>query len=363
MADASPQIIWLLDATGQLTYVNQRALEFTQKTYEEIQEQGWVSEAIHPDDRLRVQEVFRQALQAKTFLQLEYRCRCAQGDYRWLYSVGNPCLSLQGELLGFIGSTLDITELKEAQKSLEAYARQLELSNKELEQFAFVASHDLQEPLRKVRVFAECLKQAEDCHLTPKAYDYLERMRGAAQRMQDLITGLLDLSRLNRRSQSFQTVDLNRVLTEVLGELQEYIQAVNGCVRVENLPYIKADPGQMHQLFLNLLSNALKFHRPGVPPVVTVAFEWEDGDWGRVRVEDNGIGFEPKYSEQIFDIFERLHGRGQYEGTGIGLAICKKIVERHDGTITATSTLGQGSDFTVTLPHCSKVMPEIAILS
>jgi signal transduction histidine kinase len=251
----------------------------------------------------------------------------------------------------------------QAEKSLKAYTVELERSNRELEDFAYVASHDLQEPLRKIQAFGSRLRQKYGELLDTQGLDYLNRMESAAARMQTLINDLLTFSRVTTRAQPFVEVDLARLVQVVLLDLEVKIGEVNGRVHIGDLPTIEAEPTQMRQLFQNLISNALKFHRQGVPPVIHISGEYlteappnllketaANTPCCQIFVTDNGIGFDQKYAERIFTVFQRLHRRSEYEGTGVGLALCRKIVERHRGTITATSQVGQGTTFTVTLP-------------
>jgi light-regulated signal transduction histidine kinase (bacteriophytochrome) len=240
---------------------------------------------------------------------------------------------------------------------LEQETRQREelaRSNDELQQFAFIASHDLQEPLRKIKTFGDRLKATCGDAFTPQGRDYLERMQNAAQRMQSLIEDLLTLSRVTTRAQPFVSVDLAQVAQEVLSDLEVAIQQSDAHVEVGELATITADPLQMRQLLQNLIGNALKFHRQQEPPFVKIYTEatraLNGSEFCQIIVEDRGIGFDEKYLGRIFNVFQRLHGRSEYEGTGIGLAICRKIAERHNGSITATSILGHGAKFIVTLP-------------
>jgi light-regulated signal transduction histidine kinase (bacteriophytochrome) len=240
-------------------------------------------------------------------------------------------------------------QLEEANLALERRAQELGRSNAELEQFASIASHDLKEPLRKVQTFTEQLSTTEADHLSDEGRDYLQRTTAAGQRMQALIDDLLKFSRVATQGRPFEPVDLRAVAEQAVSDLEAVIQQSGGSVEIGELPTVAADPLQMRQLVQNLISNAIKFRREGVPPKVRVSGRVR-GRFAEIEFADNGIGFEPRYQTRIFKVFERLHGRGAYPGTGIGLALCRKIVDRHGGTINAESTPGQGSTFTVTLP-------------
>jgi signal transduction histidine kinase len=243
----------------------------------------------------------------------------------------------------------DITERRLSEKRLNDQRLELKRSNDALEMFASVASHDLQEPLRKILAFGELLERTAGPTLTGAGRQHLDRMLGAATRMRTLITDLLAYSLLTARSQGFVPTDLARIAREVIADLETAIAEAGGRVEVGDLPVIEADPLQIRQLLQNLLGNALKFRKQGEPLVVRLACT-SGGPHAVLTVTDNGIGFGAAYSEKIFEMFERLHGRTVYEGSGIGLAICRKIVERHGGTIVAKSEDGQGATFTVTLP-------------
>jgi light-regulated signal transduction histidine kinase (bacteriophytochrome) len=228
--------------------------------------------------------------------------------------------------------------------------RKLEESNQALREFASIASHDLQEPLRKVRMFGELLKKRYESALGAEGKDYLFRMTSATERMQSLLKALLDYARVTSRAQPFVEVGLNGVVQDGLTDLEARIQETGGKVEIGPLPTFQADPTQMHQLFQNLIGNALKFHKESEKPLVTVSSQRSNGLY-RITVADNGIGFDEQHTERIFAPFQRLHGKmSSYEGTGMGLAICKKIVERHGGKITAMSTPGKGSTFIIDLP-------------
>ena len=250
----------------------------------------------------------------------------------------------------------DVTERRRVEQQLAAQRRELQRSNAALDAFASVASHDLQEPLRKILAFGERLNATAGPALDGSARGYLDRMLNAATRMRSLITDLLAYARVTTRTQPFVRVDLGRVAREVIGDLETSIAETGGHVEVGELPTIEADPLQMRQLFQNLFSNALKYRNPTTPLVVHVESRPTDDGQCVVTVADNGIGFGTQYAERIFGMFERLHGRTEYEGSGIGLAICRSIAEHHGGAISATATLGQGSAFTVVLP-CAHLTP------
>jgi signal transduction histidine kinase len=250
----------------------------------------------------------------------------------------------------------EVGERRRAEQKLQIFTRELERSNRELQDFAFVASHDLQEPLRKIQAFGDRLGSKFGPQLGEQGGDYLERMQSAAQRMHILINDLLTFSRVASKAQPFVMLDIGDTIGEVLCDLEVRIQQTGGSVEVGSTFPIEADPLQMRQLFQNLIGNALKFHRPGVPPVVKVVMdppeiaEGPGAEICRVMVEDNGIGFDEKYLDRIFTPFQRLHSRAAYEGTGMGLAVCRKIVERHGGAITARSTPDVGTTFILNLP-------------
>jgi signal transduction histidine kinase len=226
--------------------------------------------------------------------------------------------------------------------------QQLERSNRDLQEFAFVAAHDLKEPLRKIDAFGEMLDSNQN--LTEQQRDYLDRLRSAAIRMQNMVEELLKLSRLTTQPRTFVRVNLDQVASEVISDLDVQIKQASGKVEIEPLPTIIGDLLLVRQLFQNLIGNALKFHRPGIPPRIKIYAQSLSGNAVQVCVEDNGIGFNMEDAEHIFQPFQRLVTRSQYEGSGMGLAICQKIVERHGGTITTVSKLGEGSTFRVTLP-------------
>ncbi|GIV38454.1 MAG: hypothetical protein KatS3mg033_0254 [Thermonema sp.] len=253
----------------------------------------------------------------------------------------------------FTGIVRDMSEQKAAEQKVREYAKALERSNQELESFAYIVSHDLQEPLRKIQAFGERILKKEADRLSEQGRNYLERMLNAGERMQRLIEDLLLFSRITTRRQPYETLSLDEVMAEVLTDLEWQIEQRRAAVEIEGGQLsFEASRRQMHQLLLNLLSNALKFQKEGVPPHVRVRAaycEQEGKEWIKIEVSDNGIGFDEQFADKIFVIFRRLHH--DHEGTGIGLAICKKIVEQHGGRIEARAREGEGATFVIHLPR------------
>ncbi|MEI6507075.1 MAG: PAS domain S-box protein [Bacteroidota bacterium] len=251
----------------------------------------------------------------------------------------------------FAGIIHDITELKKAEENIREYASKLEHSNAELQNFAYVSSHDLQEPLRKIQAFGDRLLLKELENLSPDGQDYLHRILKAASRMQQLINDLLKLSRVASQEAPLVPVSLNEILMAVKEDLDVQIEKANAKIVSSELPVILADPTQMRQLFQNLIGNSLKFAKEGVTPEIKILydiFETENEKYIRLIFTDNGIGFEEKFAEKIFTVFQRLNGQ-KYDGSGIGLAICKKIVSQLNGSIEAKSEPDKGAQFIITL--------------
>lgn len=258
---------------------------------------------------------------------------------------------LQTSNEGLQSTTIELQKANEKltsyKDSLEEAIEKLEISNRELEQFAYVASHDLQEPLRMVSSFAQLLEKRYKGELDDDADDFIGFIVEGAQRMKDLIDDLLTFSRLSTASREFRPTNMNKVLEDVLLSIKPSVEAENATITHDDLPTVQCDPSQLRQLFQNLISNAIKFHEK--PPEIHIFAEESDGKW-RFGVSDNGIGIHPDHQDKIFDIFKRLHTREEYEGTGIGLSICKRIVEIHGGDIWVKSKPGEGSTFYFTLP-------------
>ena len=237
-----------------------------------------------------------------------------------------------------------------AQERFHRYTRELERSNQDLKEFATIASHDLKEPIRKIIGFGMRLKKDCSPYLDDKGKDYLERMERSAEKMQKFVDDLLQYSKATALSPRHHPVDLKEVISQVLADFETRIETTHAQIEVGSLPVIECDRMQMTQLFQNLISNALKFHKKGAPPMIHINHRLLENGLHEIRVQDQGIGFDEKYRERIFKPFERLHGNSEYEGTGMGLAICRKIVQRHGGKLTAQSSLQEGTTFIVSLP-------------
>jgi PAS domain S-box-containing protein len=359
LADAMPQIVWGAQPDGLFDYYNRRWYEFTGRPEGGGPDVSWI-DVVHPEDHQESVERWLSAIKSGDAYEIESRLKRRDGEYRWHLTRALPVHNPEKTIVRWFGTCTDIDQRKRTEDQLRSSTVMLMQNNRELEEFASVASHDLQEPLRKIQSFVGYLKDEQAATLNDEGRAYLDRIDNAAARMTTLVADLLEISRLSSQAKPFIPVNLNEVVSGVLSDLEVRLAQTCGRVEILDLPVVDSDPVQMRQLLQNLIGNALKFHRKDEAPLVRVSAEMIDsadangrvqsGAACRISVADNGIGFDEKYLDRVFTIFQRLHGRGQYEGTGIGLAICRKIVERHGGTITATSRLGRGSTFIVTLP-------------
>lgn len=305
---------------------------------------------VHPEDLPWVVEKLNAYLEdATTSYAFDYRMRTKSGEWKWIANLGKVVeRDEQGQPLRMAGMNHDISDRKQAEQELQQLNTQLLRSNQELSQFAYVASHDLQEPLRKIRNFTELLAQRYQGELDEAGDRYIRYITDGAVRMQELISDLLSYSRVGRTALNIQSINLETTLQEVKSDLEIAIKDKKAVITAGTLPTVSADPTQMKQLLQNLISNAVKYCQDDVPTVRIWATQ-TDGTW-TISVKDNGIGIDPQFSERIFVIFQRLHNKSTYSGTGIGLAICKKIVECYGGQIWVESQEGRGSTFSFTLP-------------
>jgi len=302
--------------------------------------------AVHPDDRGYVDQEWTAALTGEPY-DIEHRILVGD-EVKWVSEKAELEFDPEGRLLGGFGSVQDITERKQAEEKLQRTLVDLERSNQELKEFAYVTSHDLQEPLRKIGNFSEMVATQYQGRLDDQADKYLSYITDGAKRMKDLINDLLALSRVGRADFTLISTDINDILMGMFNDIQPLVQEKQAEITHEAFPTLKVNPLQMRNLLQNLIVNALKFHG-NQPPRIHISARQEGREWV-MAVRDNGIGFQPQYAEGIFNVFRRLHTKEEYPGTGIGLAICKKIVERHGGRIWAESELGRGATFYFTIP-------------
>lgn len=359
LAENLPQIIWVSDFFGNHEYRSSRWIEYFGT--DEL-EHGWIS-SCHPQDRERAESEWNRGKQEQRPFQFEVRLKDAHGNYRWHRSVAEPITDDQGTVVKWVGAFIDIHDMKTLEDQLNTLVArrtsELARSNEDLQQFAHVASHDLKEPVRKVKTFIDRLLHEFKDDLPEKAVNYLSRIDRASDRMQDMINGVLDFARIDTSRIEQQTIDFEDLLMKIREDLELVTTESKAQFIYSNLLPLKGTPILIYQLFYNLVSNSLKFIRPEVPPVVKIStqriqLEPFDGaelrSFIRITVEDNGIGFPNSHAEDIFKTFTRLHSRDRFEGTGLGLALCRKIVDRHGGTISAEGVEGKGAKFTIDLP-------------
>ncbi|QDO92633.1 PAS domain S-box protein [Formosa sediminum] len=379
LADSMPQKIWTANTEGLLDYYNQTVYDFTGHTHESLNPSNWLT-IVHPDDRKENVDLWTKSIETGEDFIMEHRFLRYDGQYRWQLSRAVPQLDSTGNIQRWVGTSTDIQDQKmflqelerqvqdrtkllgEANAKLEDSVEELQRMNEELQSFAYISSHDLQEPLRKIQIFSSRILDLEKDNLSETGTGYFMRMQNAAHRMQVLIKDLLTYSRTNTSTRAFEKTDLNSVIEEVKIDLRELIKDNQVTIETGNLCTIYAIPFQFIQLMNNLINNSIKFAKQDVPPVIKIdsvidkgsTFKLEqlvaEGEYCHIKVSDNGIGIDPQYSEQIFDVFERLHTRTAYEGTGIGLAIVKKIVENHNGYIFAEGEENKGVTFNIYIP-------------
>jgi PAS domain S-box-containing protein len=392
VTNSLPLLIFSMTSDGRLTYANQGFTNFLGKEITALNAGSWLN-YFHGEDYPAVRTTWDDSVASSLPFKGEWRLRNdLTGDYIWHMVSVTPLRDADQQVIHWTGFLADIhaqkvieqtlrdnEELRQNKSILETSQQQLtndigELnrSNTELSQFAYVASHDLQEPLRKIQAFSSLLTEQYGPALDANAQDIIHRMQSATNRMQELIRGLLAYSRLNTEKPSFHAVSLSALVAEVQGDLETAIRGRDAKIQIGALPVVQGNTLQLRQLFQNLLSNALKFTPTGRVPIVQVSTRTVPADqlpvsvmgksdnYLEVSIADNGIGFDIKYIDRIFNLFQRLHGRSEYAGTGIGLAICKKVADNHGGYLTARSQPGQGATFLVYLPmNQSDSLPQI----
>lgn len=347
LAEATPVMIWMTNSENLTFYFNKSWLDFTGKPLEEQLGTAWFKN-VHPEDWKVFNDLNKQFKHNEPYTCV-YRLLRYDGVYRYILEIASPRLAPDGSFAGYMGSCLDISEMKEAQIELAEKAKELVRSNEELEQFAYVASHDLQEPLRMIGSYVQLVGKRIEAGKTDGLEEYMKFAVDGVARMQGLISDLLQFSRVNRKGNPFAPVDMNELMKIVSAHLIKRIEETGAELTFDdNMPTINGDSFQLIRLFQNLVENALKFKAPDRSPKVHVSVQEKEQEW-QFSIADNGIGIDNKFYTRIFVIFQRLHAREEYEGTGLGLAICKKIVERHGGEIWVESEEGKGSTFHLTI--------------
>lgn len=356
VSDFMPQIVWSTDAHGYHDFFNRRWYEFTGLGYEETKGENW-AKVLHPDDLERTKKVWSNCLKTGNLYQIEYRMKRHDGKYRWLLARAMPLRLADGSIGRWYGTCTDIhdqrTMADKLEELVEERTKELKRSNDDLQQFAHVASHDLREPVRKIKIFEGALRD-EFSHILPaQANVYLSKIRNATNRMVSMIEGVLQYSSVEGATLNNQRIHLNTVIQDIEADLDLVISEKKATLQYKDLPVIKGTPTLIYQLFYNLINNSLKFSDPQKPLIIemrTNTIRMNNKPFHEIIFRDNGIGFKEIYAEAIFGTFTRLNPKDRYEGTGLGLALCKKIVERHGGAIYATGAEGVGAIFTILLP-------------
>lgn len=380
LTNTIPQVVSISNKDGKPEYLNDQWYNITGQTTEEGLQ--YRMEMVHPDDVQAVTQKWEQALLDRQPFFIEYRLRNQVGnDYRWFFGNIQPLKDKDGNVIKWIGASTDIqhfkdisvllkqevqertVELNRLNKALQKQTEELRRSNEDLQQFAHVASHDLKEPLRKIKTYGSRLHDEFENILPERAKLYLEKMDAAATRMASMIDGVLGYSMLGATEQLVEEIDLNELIEQIKSDLEIIIQQKKAVIRHGDLPLIEGSAILLYQLFYNLINNSLKFSRHDVVPVISIISEnkknvkAEKADallagpsYIQISVSDNGIGFNQEYAQKIFKTFTRLNAKDRYEGTGLGLSLCQKIVQRHNGEISAQGVLNEGATFIITLP-------------
>lgn len=369
LTNALPLMIFSIDREGNLLYANEWLLRYSGETIESLNRNKW-KKMVYEEDYDSFSLLLKSDItEGVTTVKTQARLTARNGEQLWHQVSLSPFYDEKGDAQYWIGFMADIhaqkvfeetlrdnfelkqtqAQLKENQHTLEKYIEELNRSNQELQQFAFVASHDLQEPVRKLLFYSDFLITQFSDSLKDKGVEYLKSMQHAAQRMRVMISDLLSFSQIKKEQVKFTIVDLNTVVEEALENFELMIEEKKADFIVGKLPVIEGDQGMMEQLFENLISNSLKYSKDQEDPKIKIACT-TNNDSVVLTFEDNGIGFDEQYLPQMFTLFQRLHNRSKYEGTGLGLAICKKIVDMHSGKIWAHSKEGEGATFHISLP-------------
>ncbi len=369
LAETIPQLVWITDHNGQQEYASRRWKEYS--GIEPADEQSW-NEIVHPADQMIIAREWKKSIVSGNFYKAEVRLKNKEGVFRWHFVQGEPINDTEGNIVKWIGAFTDIHDQKTLTEKLENLVnertRELQRSNEDLQQFAHVASHDLKEPVRKVMTFGNRLKEEFGQQLPSKANTYLSKIEGSAIRMYSMIDGVLLYSSLDAMEQTKELIDLNELIQNIVTDLEVVVEEKAAQIKFSKLPEIEGSQILIYQLFYNLMNNALKFTSPGTPPVIELTADTvssndvpSDGiahtnEYYKLTLRDNGIGFTNDMADKIFGTFTRLHAKDKYEGTGLGLALCRKIVERHKGKIYAEGNEGEGAAFHIFLPKAGKTV-------
>ena len=372
LADFMPQYIWTADPDGNLTYFNQSTYDFGGFEPGTLNNEGWIN-MVHPDDREENLKRWMHSVKTGENYLFEQRFRRYDGEYRWQLSRAIPQRDSNGVIKRWVGTSTDIQEQKMFTKELEKQVHlrtkeleeknlDLEKMNKQLQSFVFISSHDLQEPLRKIQMFSSRILENEHESLSSNGQKYFERIENSAFRMQQLIKDLIEYSRTDIQEKTYEKINLNELIEEVKELLSEELEQKKVKITSTGICEVRVVPVQFRQVVLNLISNSIKYAKANEPAEITIDCAKvlgketnvdsisKDTLYSHIRFTDNGIGFEQEYNERIFEVFQRLHTKDTYSGTGIGLSIVKKIIENHDGAITASGNLDQGAVFDIYIP-------------
>jgi PAS domain S-box-containing protein len=341
MAESMPQKIFTTTGTGDIDYVNRQLTEFTGLSFARIGDSGW-AQFVHPDDIEKHTALWKRSIGTGEPFHFQHRLRREDGVYRWHLSRAYAMRDEHGNISMWIGSDTDIHEQKEKEEELRR-------ANEDLQQFAYSASHDLQEPVRNVAVYSELVALRYKDVVDPEGKRYLEFLTEGGRRMATLIHDLLAYTRAGVLEGEAPLIDCSAVLQHTLAGLSEAFRESNGAVTYDSLPKLYMGETHLHQVFQNLIVNSLKY-RNEKPPRIHISAARQDAAW-LISVQDNGIGIDPRYKEKIFGVFKRLHRDEKYSGTGIGLAICQRVVERYGGRIWVESKPGEGATFFFTVPQ------------
>ncbi len=353
LINSIPQLAWVCDADGNVDWYNDRWYEYTGSNLDEMRNKGWMN--VHHRDHLdRFLAILKVSFAEKKPFETSFPLRRYDGVFRWFLTRAFPVLNPDQQSVRWIGTNTDIDDQVRFTEKLEAMVKQrtaeLQSSNEDLQQFAHVASHDLKEPVRKIKIFSGMLEKDPDSHFSEKGKMFLSKIQSAANRMSDMIDGVLSYSIPNSLSDELEPIDLNEVMGVIEADLELQIHEKHAVLKYQQLPMVQGAAVLVNQLFYNLINNALKFSKMSEPPLISITSSKPENGFVEILISDNGVGFEQKMAGKIFDTFIRLNSKDNYEGTGLGLSLCKKIVQRHGGKIEASGIPDKGANIRFTLP-------------